>query len=283
MIAMADTGFSGQDASDDFARARRRAALGELAGRLRGQAGDVRTLLPFEEVVAALGRTGERRLGLQTIRLDTVVGSVDRAGEFDAAMRPRTGRAGRRWKRINAAQRQGEGMPPIDVFRVGGLHFIEDGHHRVSVARHLGNETIEAYVVEVRTRISPGETLKLSDLPAKSHERLFVERVPLPSGSLARISFSEPERGYAMLAEGVEAWGFRLIQGLGEPLDRREVASAWFRDEFEPVVEALTEADLIGHGTDADAYLRVADQRYQLLRTHDWSEEVIDKLRESLD
>ncbi len=282
-MTMADTGFASQDASDDFTRARRRAALSGLAGKLRGQAGDVRTLLPFEEVVAALGRTGEHRLGLQTIRLDTIVGSVDRAREFDAEMRPRTRRVSQRWQRINTAQRQGKGMPPIDVFRIGGLHFIEDGHHRVSVARHLGNETIEAYVTEVQTRIAPGKQLRLSELPAKGHERLFVERVPLPKQSLAKITFSDPEHGYAKLAEGVEAWGFRLIQGLGEPLDRHEVATAWFRDEFEPVVEALREADLIGQGTDADAYLRVADQRYQLLRTHDWGDQVIDKLRESLD
>jgi hypothetical protein len=280
---MADTGFASQDAQDDFLRARRRAALGELAGRLRGQAGDVRTLLPFEEVIAALGRIGERKLGLQTIRLDTIVGSVDRSEEFDADLRPRTRRVRQRWQRINAAQRKGEGMPPITVYRVGGLHFIEDGHHRVSVARHLGHEVIEARVTEVQTRVSPGEGLKLTDLPAKSHERLFMERVPLTAKARARITFSDPERGYAELAEGVEAWGFRLIQGLGEPLDRIEVAESWFRDEFVPVVETLKEADLIGRGTEADAYLRVANLRYQLLRTHDWGEGVIEKLRRQLD
>lgn len=280
---MADTGFASQDARDDFSRARRRAALAELSGRLRGQAGDVRTLLPFEEVVAALGRTGERNLGLQTIRLDTIVGSVDRALEFDADLRPRTRRVRQRWQRINAAQRKGEGMPPIKAYRVGGLHFIEDGHHRVSVASHLGHDAIEARVTEVQTRVAPGEELKLSDLPAKSHERLFTERVPLGKAARARISFSDPEHGYAQLAEGVEAWGFRLIQGLGEPLDRFEVAASWFRDEFEPVVEALREAELVGKGTEADAYLRVADQRYQLLRTHNWGDQVIEKLRESID
>lgn len=280
---MADTGFASQDAQGDFSRARRRAALSELAGRLRGQAGDVRTLLPFEEVVAALGRVGERRVGLETIRLDTIVGSVDRALEFDSGLRPRTRRVRLRWQKINEAQRKGQGMPPINVYRVGGLHFIEDGHHRVSVAAHMGHDSIEAYVTEVKTRVSPGERISLSELPAKSHERLFLERVPLPPEARDRIDFSDPERGYAQLAEGIEAWGFRLIQGLGEPLDRAEVAAAWFRDEYEPVVEALRRAELIGKGTEADAYLRVADQRYQLLRTHDWGDEVIDRLRERLD
>ena len=83
-----DTGFTSQDAQSDFNRSRRRAALGRADARLRGQAGDVTTLLPFEEVVEALGRTGERRLGLQTIELDSIVGSVDRTTEFDRRLPP---------------------------------------------------------------------------------------------------------------------------------------------------------------------------------------------------
>ncbi len=89
-----DTGFTSQDAQSDFNRARRRAALARLASRLRGQPGDVSTLLPFEEVVTALGRTGERRIGLRTIPLETIVGSVDRAGEFDRDFRPRSAGSG---------------------------------------------------------------------------------------------------------------------------------------------------------------------------------------------
>ena len=163
-------------------------------------------------------------------------------------------------------------MPPIEVLRVGGLHFVVDGHHRVSVARHLGRDVIEAYVTEVTTRVAADAGLKLADLPAKSHERLFVERVPLTAEERRRIAFSDPAQGYAELAEAVEAWGFRLMQGLAELLDRREVAEAWFEDEFVPVVESLREADLIGAGTEADAYIRVVRDRYMLLRTHEWDE-----------
>ena len=276
-----DTGFTSQDAQSDFSRARRRAAMSRLVGRLRGQAGDVSTLLPFEEVIEALGMVGEKYIGLKTIPVDSIVGSVDRASEFDRSFRPTSSRVRERWQRINLAQRQGKGMPPIDVYRVGGLHFVKDGHHRVSVARYRRLEVIEAYVTEVLTRVRLGDGLKIDELPAKSHERLFLERVPLPKQARERIAFSDPERGYARLAEGVEAWGFRLMQGLGEPMDRGEVAEAWFWDEFVPVVEALEEADLIGSGTAADAYLRVAEERYMLLRTHEWGEDVIARLREA--
>ena len=278
-----DTGFTSQDAESDFNRSRRRAALSSLSRRLRGQAGDVSTLLPLEEVIEALGRTGDRRLGLQTIRLDSIVGSVDRSDEFDRDFRPRTARVRARWQRVNEAQRRGKGMPPITVFRVGGLHFVEDGHHRVSVARHRGLEVIEAYVTEIVTRVGAGEGLRLSDLPAKGHERLFLERVPLTREERKRIVLTaDPEHDYGELAEAVEAWGFRLIQGLGEPRSRREIAEAWFRDEFVPVVEDLREAGLIGSGTEAEAYMRVTAERYLLLRTHEWDDEIIDRLREAM-
>lgn len=73
------------------------------------------------------------------------------------------------------------------------------------------------------------------------------------------------------------------MQGLNEMLDRREVAQAWFEDEFVPVVDSLQEADLIADGTEADAYIRVVRERYMLLRTHEWDDDVIARLQRALD
>ena len=77
VVAMPDTGFPRADVENDFLRARRRQVLARLAQRLRRGPDDVNLILPFDEVVAALGMRGERRLGLQTIRLDTIVGTLD--------------------------------------------------------------------------------------------------------------------------------------------------------------------------------------------------------------
>ena len=110
------------------------------------------------------------------------------------------------------AQRKGQAMPPIDVYRIGELHFVKDGHHRVSVARELGYEVIEAYVTEVVTELGADRAIRLHDLALKSHERLFFERVPLPPKERAQIKLSDEWR-YAALAEAVEAWGFRALPG----------------------------------------------------------------------
>ncbi len=276
-----DTGFPTTDAQFDFSRMRRRRVLSQLTNRLRGEPSDVNVILPFEEVVDALGRRGERQVGLKTIELDSIVGTVDRGREFDRRFLPTSSRVRTRWERIAAAQRRGQSMPPISVYRIGAVHFVRDGHHRVSVARSLGHSHIEAYVTEVETRVGAEAGIKLADLPLKSHERVFHERVPLPPEARARIQLTDPWR-LAGLAEGVEAWGFRLMQESGELMTREQVAEAWYREEYVPVVMMLREADLLGAGTETEAYMRVATERYLLLRTHVWDDAVIERLRREL-
>jgi hypothetical protein len=273
-----DTGLPRTDAHSDFGRARRRHALNRLASWLRREPDDVHLILPLEEVVEALGWEGERSLGLQTIPLDSIVGTVDREREFDRGFLPTSPRVRRRWEGIALARRSGQAMPPIDVYRVGELHFVKDGHHRVSVARAQGLDTIDAYVTEVFTRIGPEREITLADLPLKSHERLFAERVPLPPELRPNIRPSK-RSAYATLAEGVEAWGFRTMQATGEFMTREEVALAWYRDEYEPVVEMLEEAGVASDGNKTDAYMAIVTLRYLLLRTHDWDENVLQALQ----
>src|SRR5699024_9070541 len=104
---MADTGFPDADAQADFSRARRRARLGKAVARLRRQPDDVTQVLPYDEVVDALGETGRRELGLSDVPIDAIVGSVDRTEHFDRSFRPTTSVSRDRWARINAAQRRG--------------------------------------------------------------------------------------------------------------------------------------------------------------------------------
>jgi hypothetical protein len=273
------TGFPTADAQDDFSRARRAQLLAELGRRLRREPDDVGLIMPFDEVVDALGMVGEVQLGLQTIPLDSVVGTVDRTRDFDRGFRPTTPRVRGRWQRIAAAQRRGESFPPISVYRIGDLHFVRDGHHRVSVAKSLGRKEIDAYVTEVRTRIGADGALRMADLPLKDHERLFHERVPLDPEQHARVRPSDPW-DYGRLAEGVEAWGFRVMQERREYMDREEVARLWFEEDFLPIVDTLRAGGFVRSSErDADAYMRVVTARYELLRTHEWSGEVLDRLQ----
>jgi len=276
-----ETGFPRADVEDDFLRARRRQVLGRLVQRLRREPDDVNLILPFDEVVAALGRVGEQRLGLRTIPLARVVGSVDSMRDFDRLFRPTSSRVRERWERLALAQRRGESIPPIDVYQVGDLYFVADGHHRVSIALTTGQKTIDAYVTEVLTAVPADGIRHRSDLLFKSYELLFRSRVKLQPQAYAKIKVSDPW-SYAELGEAVEAWGFRLMQHEHKFYDREQVSRRWFAEEFTPVVRMLHSADLVGSNTDAEAYLIVASERYRLIRTHQWTDEVIEELQRRL-
>jgi hypothetical protein len=105
--------------------------------------------LPEETGWAA---TAERRhLGVVTIAVDSIVGTVDphKAEAFDADFCP-PAYSRTRWAQMCHAVERGGTLPPISVYRARGRHYVRDGHHRVSVARALDAGDIDAEVVELR-------------------------------------------------------------------------------------------------------------------------------------
>lgn len=288
-MAPASTGFSAADSRDDFDRVRRQAQWARLGRRLRGRSADLDLMLPLDEVLAALGRRGERRRGLVDAPLDAIIGSVDRTRGFDRSFRPTSHTSRTRFERLAAAARRGEDLPPIDLVQVGDAYFVVDGHHRVAVARALQREVIASHVTEILTVVGAGRDLTVADLPVKGHERLFRERVPLTPEHAATIVLDDPD-DYAQLAEGVEAWGFRVAQqdattGQDVLPTRAEVAELWWATLYDPVCTLLRDAGLlpdIAGSSDAEAYLRLSALRYRLLRTQRWDEEIIAELRAEL-
>src|SRR3954470_9346513 len=271
------TGQPREDAKIAFDRERRRRALSRLASRMRFEADDVSHMLPFEEVVSALGATSRASRGEQVIPLNSIVGTVDRRrGDFDRSFRPSPNTRGR-WERIAEARKRGEEIAPIDVFQLGDLYFVQDGQHRVSVARAMGDEDINANVIEVRTKLGANRSLQMADLPLKAHERVFHERVPLPASARERIQLSDEWR-YAQLANLIESWGYRASLQRERVLSRREMALTWFREEYEPTVDMLREAGLGGGGTETERYLRVSMLRFLLLQRHDLSDDLAERL-----
>ena len=158
---MPDTGFPRADVENDFLRARQRQFLAMLGGRLRGRRGDGNRLVKLDDVVGSLGWRGQRQLGLQTICLNTIVGTASSRRDFDRRFRPTSTRVRYRWERLALAQRRGESIPPIEVYRIGDEHFVSDGHHRVSIAAATRQCLIDAYVTHVRT----AAPLRTADVP----------------------------------------------------------------------------------------------------------------------
>jgi hypothetical protein len=137
----------------DFTRARHRSFLHRMGARLRGNPYSTNSL-SFEEVRKALGATNKFRLGRRVVPVDRIVGSVGRFRDFDQTFLPAKASVEEKWKHIDRAFHRGEELPPVVLYKVGEAYFVEDGNHRVSVARYQGVDWIEAEVVELRSPIS---------------------------------------------------------------------------------------------------------------------------------
>ncbi len=114
-------------------------------------------LLSFNEVVAKFGAQPTIDRGLQDIPVKKVIGSAGgRCCGFTRHFLPRLHdrQSKERWRTIYTLAVTGQGFPPIEVYKVGEVYFVEDGHHRVSVATYLNWKTIQAYVTEIPLSVS---------------------------------------------------------------------------------------------------------------------------------
>ena len=134
----------------DFTIARRRARLGRLKALLLRR-GTRSTLLSYDEVRRTVPASGATYRGRRTIELSTIVGSVDKHEQFDQNFMPLSKASPEKWKRIDRAFRLGQELPPVSLWQLGWDYFVNDGHHRVSVARFHGVEWIDAEVTESKS------------------------------------------------------------------------------------------------------------------------------------
>jgi hypothetical protein len=159
------TGLAQQDARDDFDRARRRANWARLVGWLGGRPSSRHRLLVLGEVptIPGTGMAGaaarrlewERagRLGPTSeimVPIDQIVGTVEPTKCFDRRFRPISDHPRSRFERVAAEVRSGRGMEPVELYQCGDSYYVLDGHHRIAVARALGQRSVWARTTEVR-------------------------------------------------------------------------------------------------------------------------------------
>jgi len=132
-----------QRAADLFRHIRNQALLKRLWSALTGRSG---RLLPLASVEAACTVVECRNAGTRTVPIDRIRGSSNRCRDFDAGFRPLHSHEQARWLRVAAARLRGAKLPPVELIEAAGLYFVVDGHHRISVARALGEAEIRARV-----------------------------------------------------------------------------------------------------------------------------------------
>lgn len=128
--------------------ARRRGLCEVVRGRIARQNP---YLLSFRESVGDLALRGARYIGMRTVATKDIAGSLGRVREFSRGFLPlgSTGRQKERWRQCYTRLLSGHVDSPVQVCRVGGRFFVVNGHHRVSVARYLNLESVQAHVSEI--------------------------------------------------------------------------------------------------------------------------------------
>ena len=111
-----------------YGRVRRQPVLDALLARLRGRPN---SLLAYLEVRRGLALRGESYRGLLAVPVASIVGSTDRAADFDRAFRPRRDHCAARWVSVARTCAEGKALPPVQLDQVGEDYFARDGHHRV--------------------------------------------------------------------------------------------------------------------------------------------------------
>lgn len=252
-----------EQSDKDFSRARRRAFLRRVGAYLRRDPGS-NQLLSFDEVKGALGAIQQVHLGLREVPVSKIVGSVGRHRDFDRAFLPSKPDLGTRWKRIDQLMHKDQGLPPVSLFKIGDAYFVNDGNHRISVARQQGVEVVDADVVELRSRVPVDSALTAGDLLHMLEHRQLLERLPIDR-VLPEIKVRFSDVGdYRRFATFVEAHGFRISQLWRRYVSSEEVLRDWYEYHYKPIEEMIREdriLDAFPGRTELDLYLWIVQHR----------------------
>jgi hypothetical protein len=223
-----------QQARDDFNKARSKATINQLLSALTSER---QRLLSLEDVKNLLKPHSEIYKGMQTVPINKIVGSEGRYKDFTSAFLPKREFIRGRWESVDRAHISDVILPPIKLYEIGGVYFVRDGNHRVSVARMQGTEMIDAEVIELDTEITitPGmtnEDLKRAVIDYEKHqvfEDTGLKKV-IPEGE---IIFTEPGRYVELL---------RHIQGHKYFLNP---AKSWYRNLYRPIIRIIREENIL--------------------------------------
>lgn len=250
----------------DFDRARFKAFVGEILAAVAHRPNE---LVSFEAVRRSLKIFGESYRGVRPVPVDHIVGSATlRYHDFDRAFLPIQARTKARWKHIDEAYYEDAGLPPVELYQVGEVYFVRDGHHRVSVARDRGQEYIDAEIIELKARVP----LTLADVQDNGVEIAgmrseFMERTALEKLRPGNdIHFSEPG-GYVRLIEHIAVHRYYLGIERKRAIRWEDAVTSWYDRLYTPIVQAVREHNILRDfpgRTEADLYLWIMDHYYYI-------------------
>jgi len=232
-------------AGEDFQRARTREFLSRVSSLVEPARDH---LLPFEEVRALLKPMGEVYRGLKAVPVELIVGSEGRYRDFNRHFLPRHERLRSRWVSVDLAHYEEIPLPPVRLYEIGGLYFVRDGNHRVSVATLRGQTHVDAEVtsLDAEVRLEPGMTIE--DLRASV---IAWEKRDFYSGTGfigltadPELDFTSPGR-YDEILEHITVHKYYMNQHTKGELPFWRALVSWYENVYQPIKESIVDLDLL--------------------------------------
>jgi ParB-like nuclease domain len=254
-------------AREDFDSARFKAFRRAIRATLTRRS---RRLLSLDRVLEAAGLEGKAFGGVREIPVDKVVGSAvaeAKAADFDPGFLPVNRRLRDRWTRIYTAMVEGAELPPIDVYKLDDNYYVIDGHHRVSVARNLGRDVINARVVEVRTRAPLGPNANAVAMLRAAEYSAFLESTQLHRlRPEARLECSRLGR-YDEIFKHILGHRYFLELEQHRDVPLAEAAASWYENVYTPIAKVIRKHRVLEQlpgWTEADVYVEITKRWLEL-------------------
>jgi hypothetical protein len=232
-----------RQADEDFNKARFRESLARIANLIQPSRQE---LLSLSEVKSLVKPKGEAYQGLTVVSIDKIVGSEGRYRDFNKAFLPKREMLRTRWKRVDKAHIQSVILPPIRLYEVGGVYFVRDGNHRVSVARSQGAEMIDAEVVKIDSEIklNPGITREELKRRVVAYEKkLFEKETYFKKITGYDLEFTAPGR-FDEIKRHINTHKYYMNQDQREEIPFDAALKSWFETVFEPIINIVEDEKL---------------------------------------
>ncbi len=206
------------------------------------------SLISFSDIKKLLKPKNESYIGIKTIPISSIVGSEDRYNDFDKEFFPKNLHLRSRWQSIDDAHQKDIILPPISLYELGGLYFVRDGNHRVSVAKAQGIEFIDAEVVSLKTEIKlkPGLSYKKMKKQVINYEkRVFYSETNF--GDITDywcLDFSATGQ-YDVIYNHILTHKYYINQNKTEEISMQEAITSWFETVYLPVIKHITNRKIL--------------------------------------
>ncbi len=101
----------------------------------------------LNEIKSGLNLHGSHYAGVKVVHIDSIIGTEGKASDFDMGFHPVNEASRQRWVNMAMVYVCCFSLPPVQLTQIGDAYFVRDGHHRISVARAFGQDSIDAEVV----------------------------------------------------------------------------------------------------------------------------------------